>query len=649
MSKAGFNQDNHANDHSCGGCATDSNYSDQIQKREWVDSGCRILFPKFRGGRWLLEGVTGSILAGIRSKETPELDVQALPKLTRHTYRLEMLHMAMWGGVVAMLEGGIAAVIVAKTFHGSPFQISVVRATPVVTNMLSIGWGMLAVTRPKVPLLMVACGGAVVAMAGTALVPADLAWGGWLFALQLVLARIFLSGTATLRTAIWKANYPTAVRGRLAGRLQLQGSFSRLVSLYLSSWVLDLDPAKVNLWVPRWMADWLHLDPARYLWHVPDLLVRWGGPEAYRWLYPLLAIIGGVAIILLKFIRVRGDKQLVRQVLEESEFAAAQSGFPVVMTDAATQREFGPIEPRVRALEPYSLTAVLTPIEPIRRMIEILKRDKAFRVYQTAQMFSGAANLLIDPILVVIFTQQLMMNYTQSTLMLDIVPIILSLFTVTVWARLYDRWGLPKYRVINGGFWTIRMILTAGAVVCTQYLLDVPHGYTLVVGIFLFAQVLNGIAQGGWRDRLEPGAPPLRQAGRGRALHGPARDADRPARLAGVRGAAVVRMGRLADLCRGGGDEPGGLRAVLPRHDDAVRAGRRGAGPGDSRQVGLANGNHKDSGKCTAENNKSSRELLPSATNCFFAGACSPCGFPWILCVLCASAVNLLLFLRHRR
>ncbi len=89
------------------------------------------------------------------------------------------------------------------------------------------------------------------------------------------------------------------------------------------------------------------------------------------------------------------------------------------------------------------------------------------------------------------------MNYTQSTAMLDIIPIVLSLFTVTIWARLYDHWGLPKYRVINGGFWTIRMILTAAAVVCTQYLLDMPHGYALVVGIFVFAQVLNGIAQGG--------------------------------------------------------------------------------------------------------------------------------------------------------
>jgi hypothetical protein len=130
-------------------------------------------------------------------------------------------------------------------------------------------------------------------------------------------------------------------------------------------------------------------------------------------------------------------------------------------------------------------------------MIAILKRDKAFRVYQTAQMFSGAANLLIDPILVIIFTSQLRMSYTHSTAMLDIVPIVLSLFTVTAWAKMYDRWGLPKYRVINGAVWTIRMILTAVAVVFTQYILDMPHGYTLVVGVFIFAQVLNGIAQGG--------------------------------------------------------------------------------------------------------------------------------------------------------
>lgn len=412
-----------------------------------------------------------------------------------------MLHMALWGGVGAMLEGGIAAVIVAKTFHGSPFQISVVRATPVVCNMLSIAWGMLAVTRPKVPLLMIGCSGAAVAMAGVALVPPDIAWGGWLFTLQLVLARIFLSGTATLRTAIWKANYPTRVRGQLAGRLQLRGSLSRLVVLYLSGWILDLDPGKANLWVPRWLGEWLHLDLASPLWRVPDLLVQWGGPEAYRWLYPAMAIIGGVAIILLKFIRVRGDKLLVRRVLEEGDSDMALGiarGFPAVVdAERAVDDELGPIDPRARALEPYSLTSVLTPIEPIRKMVQILKRDKAFRIYQTAQMFSGAANLLIDPILVIIFTSQLGMNYTQSTAMLDIVPIVLSLFAVTTWARLYDRWGLPKYRVINGGFWTIRMILTAAAVVCTQYLLDIPHGYAIVVGIFIFAQVLNGIAQGG--------------------------------------------------------------------------------------------------------------------------------------------------------
>jgi hypothetical protein len=261
---------------------------------------------------------------------------------------------------------------------------------------------------------------------------------------------------------------------------------------------MDLDPGKINLWVPRWLTEWLHLDLARPLWHVPDVLVQWGGPDAYRWLYPALAVVGGAAIILLKFIRVRGDKVLVRRVLEDGAAGSeAQGTPPAADLERTAADELGPIEPRARALEPYSLTAVLTPVEPIRKMLDILKRDKAFRVYQTAQMFSGAANLLIDPILVLIFANQLRMSYTQSTAMLDIVPIVLSLFTVTIWAKLYDRWGLPKYRVINGGFWTVRMILTAAAVVCTQYMLDMPHGYAVVVGVFVFAQVLNGIAQGG--------------------------------------------------------------------------------------------------------------------------------------------------------
>lgn len=406
------------------------------------------------------------------------MDFDSLPRLTRHTYRLEMIHMALWAGLVAMLEGGIAAVIVAKTFHGSAWQISVVRATPVVTNMLSIAWGMMAVTRPKIPLLTIACGGAAVTLATTAFVPAGYAWSGWMFAGQMILARIFLSGTATLRTAIWKTNYPQKVRGRLAGRLQLQGTVSRLISLYLVSWILDLEPGKDNLLLPRKLLEYVGLGASAPYLRAPDLLVSWGGPTAYRWVYPVLALIGGVAVLLLQFIRVRGDKQLTRQMLEEDDL--------------------DPVDPATRAVEPYSLTAILNPaLKPLHHMVDILRRDKAFRVYQTAQMFSGAANLLIDPILVIIFVNDLKMNYTWSTAMLDMLPAVLSISTVTIWAQLYDRWGLPKYRVINGGFWTIRMILTAAAVVCTQYMLDLPHGYAVAVGIFAFSQVLNGIAQGG--------------------------------------------------------------------------------------------------------------------------------------------------------
>ncbi len=405
------------------------------------------------------------------------MDVQTLPRLTQHTYRIEIFHIAMWGGLVALVEGGIAAVIVAKTFDGSPWQISVVRATPVVTNMVCIVWGMLAVTRPKIPLLTVACAGAAVVMGMTALVPAGYEWSGWLFAAQMAAARIFVSGAATVRTAIWKANYPTHVRGQMAGRLQLQSNISRLAVLYMASWVLDLDPSKENLWLPRFLVDNLGLDAWTSYLTVPSWLVAWGGPYAYHWLYPLLAVVGVAAAILLQAIRVRGDKLLGRPDPDRGEL--------------------GPIAPKARAIEPYSLTAILSPVEPVRRMVDILRRDRAFRIYQTGQMFSGGANLLVDPILVLIFVHQLGLNYTWSTAMLDMIPIVLSLGTVTAWARLYDRWGLPRYRVINGGFWTIRMLLTAIAVMLLQYMPDVPYGRALVIGMFVIAQILTGIAQGG--------------------------------------------------------------------------------------------------------------------------------------------------------
>ncbi len=435
------------------------------------------------------------------------LDFESLPRLTRHTYRLEVVHLTLWAGLVAMLEGGIASVIVAKTFHGSAWQISVVRATPVVTNMLSIAWGVMAVTRPKIPLLTMACGGAAIAMACTALVPAGYAWSGWMFAGQMVLARIFLSGVATLRTAIWKVNYPADVRGRLAGRLQLRGTVSRLVTIYLASWVLDLDPAKENLLLPARLIDYLGLNPAASYLHAPHLLVDWGGPMAYRWLYPLLSLVGAVAILLLQFIHVRGDRSLNRAMLQK--------------------RQLGPITPRARAIEPYSLTAILSPaLRPLHHMVEILRRDKAFRVYQIAQMFSGAANLLIDPILVIIFVRELQAGlyafnrhagyHSGNSVAEHCDPLGEALRPLgPAKVPRHQRWGLDDPHDpgrCGGGLHAIHGADGPRLCDCRLHLRRCPDPH--------------GNRPGWRRDRVAAGTPAFCQTGRGRALYGLACDVD---------------------------------------------------------------------------------------------------------------------------
>jgi len=370
------------------------------------------------------------------------LDLQALPRLTRRTYRTELVFSAFWGAFAGVLEGGTASVVAAKTFGASATLIAVVTAAPMFANLLSLIWGAMAISRPKVPLMTVLCSAAAMVVATVGLDPTGRGWSGWLFAGQMILARIFISGLITLRTAIWKANYPQEVRGRLAGRLQRVAGLCGLGSILLASRLFD-----------------------RY-------------PDSYVWVYPSVAVIGGLAALVLQRIRVRGDRKL---------FWAR-----------VRQAELGPISPRARLLEPYSLVAILSPVRPLRQMLSVLRRDRQFATYLVAVFCSGAANMMIQPVLTLIFVRQLRLGYTWASGLLDIVPALLMLFSVTLWARLYDAIGLLRFRVVNGAFWFCQILFAGIAAVLAGS--GCRNGGWLLVGavlLFVVSRMFNGLGRGG--------------------------------------------------------------------------------------------------------------------------------------------------------
>ena len=149
------------------------------------------------------------------------LSVRALPFLARRNYYYEFKHLLLWSALAGLIEGQFASIVVAKTFGGGKLLITIATATPAASHMFSLFWGMLCVGRPKVRLLTMLAVGAVLLTGMVGAIPTTPVGAVW-FIVQIAAVQILLAGVVTVRSALWKSNYPQVVRGRIAARLQQQ-------------------------------------------------------------------------------------------------------------------------------------------------------------------------------------------------------------------------------------------------------------------------------------------------------------------------------------------------------------------------------------------------------------------------------------------
>lgn len=183
----------------------------------------------------------------------------------------------------------------------------------------------------------------------------------------------------------------------------------------------------------------------------------------YRLLYPLVGLIGLIAVIPVRHMRVRGEKRELRR------FRAASARL-----EAATGR-------------PHGLR------HSFRECIDILKRDAAFAHYCTAMFFLGASNFMIEPILLILATQQLGYSYLVSSFMLDLLPNIVMLASMPLSARYFDRGGVLPFRAVNSVIWVVSGVAAALGAVLVQ------SGWVVWAGIALLwiSRLINGIGRGG--------------------------------------------------------------------------------------------------------------------------------------------------------
>jgi hypothetical protein len=185
--------------------------------------------------------------------------------------------------------------------------------------------------------------------------------------------------------------------------------------------------------------------------------------DYYRIVYPLLAVVGVLSLIPLRRIRVRGERSQLRRLQQR-------------LVTGARDRAWGRFR---RSLAEAS---------------SILKRDRGFARYCTAQYLLGSANFMVDPVLTIFLTQTLAMGYFGTYLLMEQVPTVLALVTIAHWAPLFDRVGVLRFRFVNTAFWLISFLLAAAALFVR---LTPAAAGTLGMAVLVGSRVFNGIARGG--------------------------------------------------------------------------------------------------------------------------------------------------------
>ncbi len=369
------------------------------------------------------------------------IGARSFPFLTRRNYFQEFKQLIPWSVLAGLVEGHFASIIVAKTFDGSERLIAIAAATPAAAFLFSLFWGMLCAGRAKIRLLTLISLGAVLLSGTLGAIPASDGGAVW-FVAQMAAAQVLLSGAVTVRSAVWRSNYPHMARGRITARLQALRFVISITTVLFAAKLCDHDPS------------------------------------SYRFIFPAAALFGLIGISIMQRIHIRGERgELRRHATMASNDALDVRG-------------------------PQTVTALLSPRRVLGGMVGVFHRDQRFAQYCVAQSFMGMANLMTVPVVVAVVTQQMSVGVSQgfwiSTGLIQALPQLVRLGSLARWARLFDRVGVVRFRAYNVCFWVIS--LSFGAVATIVVLHSERFGgaaLPLAVALFALRGATSGIGLGG--------------------------------------------------------------------------------------------------------------------------------------------------------
>ncbi|HMO27317.1 MAG TPA: MFS transporter [Tepidisphaeraceae bacterium] len=327
------------------------------------------------------------------------------PYMVRLSYRYEMRSAMTFPLAAALAEGAFTGVVAAKYFHASPLLIALITAAPMFGNIAALLWAELGKHRRKVPFINLLQAGVITCIAAVALtrlLPLEI--GGWVFALMIILTRVLASGIITLRSAIWRYNYPRSLRGQIIGRITIVATTGLALATGLGALWLDVDPG------------------------------------AFVWLYPLAALLGAYGIWQFSHIRVRGEGREIKQ--RRRATATHFTARPENLAETGESNVVNYTPPGARSLHGL-----------LHDSLQVMRSDQRFRHYQYWQSLMGSAFMMMNPPLVFMVAQEMTdarTQYALATLVLQLIPLLSSVVFTQLWSPIFDRLHILRFRSVQG-------------------------------------------------------------------------------------------------------------------------------------------------------------------------------------------------------
>ena len=223
------------------------------------------------------------------------------PWITRASYRREIVTAATLPIAVALIEGGVAGILANKLFHAPDYLFAAIMAAPMFANLTSFVWTRLAAGRRKVQTIALIQAVMLLGIASVALLPINFA-GAVGLTVIVIACRCLLAGIITLRSTIWRQNYPDEVRGRVTGKLALIAMLMIVVAATLASRLLDQN-------------DWL-----------------------FRVIYPAAAAVAVIGTLSFARVRLRRERELL--IYERTTQQAARRDRPSMVSVFRNDRRY---------------------------------------------------------------------------------------------------------------------------------------------------------------------------------------------------------------------------------------------------------------------------------------------------------------------